>query len=132
MQFLAAPGRLLSPRLDAVPATCDNTGMAVETVAVAVLDELPPGTMRYVEVDGLPIMLANVDGIIYALSDVCRHAGGSLSSGVLIDGTVTCPWHGWTYSVRTGKALVPPVGIRVPTYPVRIEEQTILIEIEWP
>jgi nitrite reductase/ring-hydroxylating ferredoxin subunit len=105
--------------------------MAVEVVAIARFDELPPGSMRYAEVDGLPIALVNVAGEIYAFSDVCRHAGGSLSSGVLIDGTVTCPWHGWTYNVRTGKAIVPPVGIRIPTYPVRIEGEMILVEIEW-
>lgn len=106
--------------------------MAVEETLVARLYELPPGRMRYVEVDGLPIALANVGGQIYAFSDSCRHEGGPLSSGVLIDDTVTCPWHGWTYSVRTGKAIVPPIGIRIATYPVRVDGQDVYVAVDWP
>jgi nitrite reductase/ring-hydroxylating ferredoxin subunit len=106
--------------------------MAKDIVHVASLVDIPPGRMRYVEVDGLPIALANVDGTIYAFGDVCRHEGGPLSSGVLIEHTVTCPWHGWTYDVRTGKAIVPPVGIRIPTYEARVEGQDVYIVIDWP
>jgi nitrite reductase/ring-hydroxylating ferredoxin subunit len=104
----------------------------IEDVKVARLGDIQPGQMRYVEVDGLPIALANVDGTIYAFGDACRHEGGPLSSGVLIDDTVTCPWHGWTYSVRTGKSLIPPIGLRVPTYPVRVEGEEIILSIDWP
>jgi nitrite reductase/ring-hydroxylating ferredoxin subunit len=106
--------------------------MPPETTRVAALADLPPGHMAYADVDGLPIALANVSGTIYAFGDSCRHEGGSLSSGLLIDDTVTCPWHGWTYSVRTGKALVPPIGIRVPTYPVTIQNGQIYVTIDWP
>ena len=106
--------------------------MAKETIHVGTLAELPPGRMCYVEVDGLPIALANVGGTTYAFGDVCRHEGGPLSAGVLIGDTVTCPWHGWTYNVRTGKAIVPPVGIRIPTYTARVEGQEVFVEIDWP
>jgi len=104
----------------------------IEEYHVAQLAELPPGTMRYVEVDGLPIALANVDGSVYAFSDSCRHQGGSLSSGALIGDSVACPWHGWTYNVRTGKSIVPPIGLRVPTYPVRVADGTIIVAVSWP
>jgi len=106
--------------------------MAVEETLVARLCELPPGRMRYAEVDGLPIALANVGGQIFAFSDSCRHEGGPLSSGVLIGDTVTCPWHGWAYSVRTGKAIVPPVGLRIPTYAVRIDGDDVYVAVDWP
>ncbi len=106
--------------------------MTKETVRVAALADIPPGHMLYADVDGLPIALANVGDTIYAFGDSCRHEGGPLSAGVLIDDTVTCPWHGWTYSVRTGKALVPPVGIRVPTYAVQIDGEDVYVVVEWP
>ncbi len=87
--------------------------------------------MHYAVVEGMPIALANVGGGIYAFSDSCRHAGGSLSSGVLIDDTVTCPWHGWTYSVRTGKSIVPPVGVRIATFAVVIQHDYIYVQVDW-
>lgn len=105
--------------------------MAREIVRVAELAELPAGGLRFVEVDGLPIALANVDGAIYAFGDSCRHEGGPLSAGVLIDATVTCPWHGWTYDVRTGKSVVPPIGLRVPTYPVTVRDGVVYVEVDW-
>jgi nitrite reductase/ring-hydroxylating ferredoxin subunit len=105
--------------------------MAPEMVRVASVSAIPAGKMIYVEVDGLPIALANVDGQWYAFSDTCRHEGGPLSAGVLIGDSVTCPWHGWTYSVRTGKALVPPVNIRIPTYSVTVHGDDIFVTIEW-
>jgi nitrite reductase/ring-hydroxylating ferredoxin subunit len=106
--------------------------MPREVVHIADLDDLPPGRMRYAEVDGLPIALANVGGRIYAFSDTCRHEGGPLSAGVLIGDTVTCPWHGWTYSVRTGRAIVPPIGIRIPTYETIVEEGAVFVVVDWP
>jgi nitrite reductase/ring-hydroxylating ferredoxin subunit len=106
--------------------------MGMERVRVLGDGELAPGQMVYVAVEGLPVALANVDGVIYAFGDACRHEGGPLSAGALIGETVTCPWHGWTYSVRTGKSLVPPVGLRIPTYPVSVEDGSIFIEIDWP
>jgi 3-phenylpropionate/trans-cinnamate dioxygenase ferredoxin component len=105
--------------------------MARERVWVLQAERLPMGSMAYVDVDGLPIALANVGGTIYAFGDSCRHEGGPLSAGVLIDATVTCPWHGWTYDVRTGKSLVPPIGLRIPTYPVVVEDGEVFVEVEW-
>ncbi|MFV9504807.1 MAG: Rieske (2Fe-2S) protein [Oscillochloridaceae bacterium umkhey_bin13] len=106
--------------------------MPTERVRVLPLAELPVGQMAYVDLDGLPIALANVDGTIYAFSDACRHEGGPLSAGLLIGATVTCPWHGWTYNVCTGKSIVPPVGIRIATYPVILADDAIYLELDWP
>lgn len=106
--------------------------MAREWVSVFDITKLGPGQLAYVDIDGLPVALANVAGTVYAFSDVCRHEGGSLAAGVLIGETVTCPWHGWTYHVCTGKSVVPPVGLRIPTYPVRVEGGQILVGVDWP
>ncbi len=105
--------------------------MTPERVALLPIADLLPGQMRCVVVDGLPIGVANVAGQVYAFDDACRHEGGPLSSGVLIDGTVTCPWHGWTYQLRTGKAIVPPVGIRIRTYSVEIIDDMIWAHVDW-
>ncbi len=56
---------------------------------------------------------------VFALSNVCRHQGGPLGEGRIIDGCVTCPWHGFQY--RADGASPPPFTERVATYPTRIE-----------
>lgn len=106
--------------------------MSRELVRVATLSAIPCGVLFYVNIDGLPVALANVGGTIYAFGDSCRHEGGSLAAGVLIDHTVTCPWHGWTYDVRTGKSIVPPIGLRVPRYPVIVQDDEVFVEVDWP
>ncbi|MFM2033225.1 MAG: hypothetical protein RLZZ297_1990 [Chloroflexota bacterium] len=105
--------------------------MAVERVALIALSAVKPGTLHYLDIDGLPIGVAHAGGTVYAFGDTCRHEGGSLSSGVLVDTTVTCPWHGWTYELRTGKAVVPPVAIRIPVYPTVVQDGIIYADIDW-
>ena len=102
-----------------------------EIIKVATLEQIPPGELFYASVEGLPIALANVDGVIYAFSDSCRHQGGSLSSGVLRGDVVTCPLHGWAYRVSTGKSVVPPIGLRIDTYEVRIDGSDVYVVLEW-
>lgn len=92
---------------------------------------LLPGQLAYLNADGLPIALANVDGTIYAFGDSCRHQGGPLSSGVLRDHVVTCPWHGWAYDVRTGTSVIPPLKLRLPTYPVEVVDGEVFVIVEW-
>jgi nitrite reductase/ring-hydroxylating ferredoxin subunit len=106
--------------------------MARERVFVCRNDELPGGTMRYFDADGLPIGVAHAGGTFYAFSDSCRHEGGPLSAGVLIEHSVTCPWHGWAYDIRSGKSLVPPVGLRIATYPVELDGNDLYVLIDWP
>jgi nitrite reductase/ring-hydroxylating ferredoxin subunit/multimeric flavodoxin WrbA len=52
----------------------------------------------------LEIAVFNVNGIFYAISDSCIHKGGPLSDGFIDGDVVTCPWHGWKYSVKNGKS----------------------------
>ena len=56
------------------------------------------------EEKNLEIAVFNVDGIFYAISDACMHKGGPLSDGFIDGDIVTCPWHGWKYSVKNGKS----------------------------
>ncbi len=50
------------------------------------------------------IAIFNISGKFYAISDLCVHEGGPLSEGFLNEDIVTCPWHGWKYSVKNGKS----------------------------
>jgi nitrite reductase/ring-hydroxylating ferredoxin subunit/DMSO/TMAO reductase YedYZ heme-binding membrane subunit len=63
-------------------------------------------------------------GQIGALSNLCAHQNGPIGEGRIIDGCVTCPWHGWQYRLSDGCA-PPPFTERVATYPVRLREGVV-------
>ncbi len=98
-------------------------------VKVAKTGDLEEGQGSCVEVEGKPIALFNVGGTIYATDHTCPHMGGPLADGTLDGSAVTCPWHGWTFDVSSGKVLRPPTGATITTYPVRIEGDDIEIEV---
>lgn len=75
---------------------------------VANVNEISDGKMKHVEVDGKEVLIANVDGKFYAISDRCGHMNALLSMGTLTGNTVTCPLHGAKYDVTTGKKLSEP------------------------
>src|SRR4029077_1120636 len=92
-------------------------------VLAAKTGDVPPGTIREVEVEGKAVALANVDGQFHAINGVCLHRGGPLGDGPLEGSVVTCPWHGWQYDVRTGKVgQNPPVGVECYAVEVRGDE----------
>jgi len=99
-----------------------------EFVTVAGAAEIPPGTGRTVEVNGIRIALFNVDGTFYAVDNTCPHAGGPLGEGKLKEGIVECPWHGWRFDVRTGMREHNP-NFEVPCCPVRVEDGRIQIAL---
>lgn len=74
----------------------------------------------------LEIAVFNLDGIYYAISNSCMHKGGPLSKGFLNGDIITCPWHGWKYSVKTGKS-PHQGGDSVNSYPVKIIEDKIYV-----
>ncbi len=97
-------------------------------VRVATTSEIPVGQGKTVEVDGKQIALFNVDGTFYAIDNTCKHRGGPLGEGELDGTNVICPWHGWTYDVRSGECLDEP-DCHVDKYDVRIEGTDVLVGV---
>lgn len=100
-----------------------------ESIKVTAVQDLKPGQGKLVQAGGKEIALFNIGGQFFAIDDTCSHAGGPLSEGFLQDHTVTCPWHGSQFDVRTGQVLGGPARENVTAYPVKIEEEEILIEV---
>ncbi len=98
-------------------------------VAVARVDEVPPGEGREVVAEDRIVALFNVDGTFYALDGVCPHQGGPLGQGQLCGTVVTCPWHGWQFDVRTGQHQINPTIVHI-TLPVKVEGDQVLVDIE--
>ena len=97
-------------------------------VKVGALKDLPPGTAKAVEIGGKAIALYNVDGNVFATTNVCPHRGGPLGEGELEAEVVTCPWHGFQYNVKTGTCLTNP-AINLDRHAVKLEGDSILVEV---
>jgi len=74
------------------------------------------------------ICVANVNGTITAMDNVCLHRGGPLGQGVIEKGKVVCPWHGWAWDPATGQAVHNPAA-KLGLYPLKIENGEVMIEI---
>ncbi len=87
----------------------------------ALAPEQPTG----VEVEGTKVMLVRHEGELFALDDVCGHAGCPLSQGHLAEGAIVCACHGSTYRLRDGAVLRGPSPYPQPSYDVRVEGDRI-------
>lgn len=92
-------------------------------------DALVEGAGTCVEADGTRIALFRVEGEIRAIGDRCSHAEASLSEGDVFDTEVECPRHGATFDLTTGEALTLPATRPVPTFPVRVVDGTVEVEV---
>jgi 3-phenylpropionate/trans-cinnamate dioxygenase ferredoxin component len=99
-------------------------------VDVMSVDDIPPGSMVRVEVEGHPICLANVDGTLHAVHDTCTHGMASLSAGWLDPDMVRveCPRHGAYFRLSDGAAITPPATASLPVYPVEVRDGRVLIQ----
>jgi nitrite reductase/ring-hydroxylating ferredoxin subunit/uncharacterized membrane protein len=87
---------------------------------VAALDEIQLNQMKLVRLHGKRIVVARTEEGFVAFDDHCTHRGGSLAGGMMMCGTVQCPWHGSQFDVRTGEVRCGPADARIDIY--RIEE----------
>ena len=98
-------------------------------IRIASAGELPPvGEAKEFTVGERTICVANVNGTISAMDNVCLHVGGPLGQGVIENGKVVCPWHGWAYDPQTGAAGHNPAA-KVAVYPLKVEDGDVLIEL---
>src|SRR5512142_3120799 len=97
-------------------------------VRIASKSELPDtDEAKEFTVGGKTYCVANVNGQYAALDNVCLHRGGPLGPGVVMDGKVICPWHGWMFNPVTGEADQP--GFKLATYPLKIEGDDVFLEL---
>lgn len=98
-------------------------------VRVATLGEVLPGKMKCVSVHGTRVLLANVDGTIFAADEMCTHEDASLCLGSLRGELVKCPLHGSRFSLRTGAVLDEPADQPLRVHDVKLDGQSILVKL---
>ena len=94
--------------------------------------DIKEGGLAGVELEGNKIVLAMINGQVFAIDAVCSHKGAPLEEGKLEGYNLTCPWHYAVFDVRNGKVSDRTVWAKNQTsYPVNVDESTgdILINV---
>jgi len=96
-------------------------------VQVCTVDEIKADRAKIVQIENQErIAIFRHDNKLSAVANVCAHQGGPLGEGKIIDGCITCPWHGYQYRPACGQS-PPPYTEKIPTYEIKIEGQRVLI-----
>ncbi len=103
------------------PAVLDNR------VCVGSAHDIVDGCARVVDVAGERVAVFRYGDRVSAVSNVCQHQNGPLGEGRIIDGCITCPWHGYQYDPATG-ASPPPFTETIPTFSVFVEEGQVWVD----
>ena len=99
-------------------------------IKVAETKDVSPGTAKVMQVEGRSMALFNVNGTFHAIDNSCSHEGGPLGEGELAGEVVTCPWHNTEFNVTTGKALGPLTDEDVHHFPVKVQGNDVLVEVD--
>ncbi|RIY42288.1 non-heme iron oxygenase ferredoxin subunit [Neopusillimonas maritima] len=99
---------------------------------VDVLDSgaLPEDDVIGVEVQGRDIAIYECEGAYFATDNICTHGHARLCDGFLEDGEIECPLHQGRFDIRTGKALCEPLTEDIRSYPVKVEQGRVWLQLE--
>lgn len=97
-------------------------------VPVATVNEVPNFGKKVVSIDGREVLLVNVKGAIFAVENECPHQGSPMSAAIVKDDSISCPRHGFRFSLKDGSCREHP-EFTLATYPVRIDGDTILVDM---
>ncbi len=98
-------------------------------VDVCAVSEIPEKRACLATISGERVAIFKYDGKISAVSNVCQHQNGPLGEGEIIDGCITCPWHGFQYLPENGQS-PPPFTEKVPTFNVKVKEGRVFVEAQ--
>lgn len=99
-------------------------------IKVCTREDVPEGEVFRVEGTAEPIAVYNVEGEFFATQDRCTHGNWALSDGYLDGAVVECTLHWGKFCVRTGKVKSPPACEPLKTYPVQVEGEDILVDVD--
>ena len=101
--------------------------MPAKFIKVAETDQLTPGSVMAVEVEGEQVLLANLDGEYCAIRNECSHQGVQLDDGILEGDEIECMLHGSRFNLKTGAVRLPPATEDVPSFTVQVKGKEILV-----
>lgn len=103
--------------------------MANNWTDVSAFDDVPEDDVLGVETAGKDVALYNVDGQVYATDNICTHGHARLCDGFLEGFEIECPLHQGKFDIRNGRPTCQPVTEAVRTYPVKIENGRVFVDL---
>jgi len=103
--------------------------MSSRPVRITEAEQLYPGQMLGIIVEGKDILLANIEGVLYAIDNKCSHEDALLYNGALKEDCVECPLHGSRFSFKTGQPMEQPATEPVKTYSINEESDGFYIPL---
>ena len=97
-------------------------------VAVGRARDFLPGAGKMVVVDGRHVAVFRLGNDLFAIDNLCLHRGGPLCEGAIERDVVTCPWHGWSYNIRSGTMVQDP-RVGVSTHDVKLDGDDVLVRL---
>ncbi len=97
-----------------------------EFVKACNVDDIPEKCAKIITLSGERVAIFKYDGKVSAVNNFCRHQGGPLGEGKIIDGCITCPWHGYQYRPENGQS-PPPFSEKVETYRLKLDGNEVWI-----
>jgi sulfoxide reductase heme-binding subunit YedZ len=95
-------------------------------IEVCPVDEIEENRAKVILVRGENIAIFKYEGQLSAVNNVCKHQNGPLGEGKIVDGCITCPWHGYQYLPNSGQS-PPPFQEKVATYSLKIKGNSVWV-----
>jgi naphthalene 1,2-dioxygenase system ferredoxin subunit len=96
---------------------------------IALVSDIPDDAPLEAGTAERPLALYKVNGEVYCTGNVCTHSEAFLSDGYLEGYEIECPLHGARFDIRDGRVLCQPASADIPSYPVRVEDETVYVDV---
>ncbi len=122
----AAPANKQEPAVKTIQPTNPTTEDMDGFVYACTVGDIPENRAKMLMIGDQDIALFKYDGKLSAVHNRCKHQNGPLSEGQILDGCITCPWHGYQYQPENGQS-PPPFTEKVHTYDVRVDGNRVYV-----
>ena len=103
--------------------------MSNNWIDVTYAEDVPEDDVVGIDIAGKSIALYQVEGEIYATDNICTHGNARLCDGFLEGHEIECPLHQGKFDIRNGKAMCAPLTEDVRTYPVKIDDNRVFVDL---
>lgn len=103
--------------------------MSVQWIDLMSKDDVFENEVISAQINGKDLAIYDVNGEVFATDNICSHGNARLCEGFLEGHEIECPHHQGRFDIRNGKALCAPLTDDIKTYPIKIEDNRVFIDL---